>query len=178
MVVDMRLLVTLVCLSVAGCSEEPGETLGLGPCDACGGSCNVEAFPEAGRGHTTDPIDYTDVPPTTGTHASCWLAWTSYDTEVPDERWLHNAEHGGVIFLHACSDCDADIAALRAFVEQHPGRALMSPYAALPTPFAAVSWRHRLMLGCFDLPTLRAFYEENVDNAPESTTASPPASCN
>ena len=144
-------------------------------CTACGGC--AETLPVEGTPvHVTGPLTYTQIPPVGGPHHGCWSDWGAFDSEVPVERWVHNLEHGGVVLLHHCDDCEAELSELRSFVGSH-ARTLLSPYAQLPTRFAAVSWGHRLLSDCFDAAIFRTFYETRVASAPESIAEPPPSYC-
>jgi hypothetical protein len=141
-------------------------------CRGCAESLPIEGTPV----HVTGPVEYTQVPPVGGPHHGCWADWGVFDTEVPAERWVHNLEHGGVVLLYNCSDCEAVLEPMRAFVRDHP-RTLLSPYAQLPTTVAAVSWGHRLLSECFDPLAFQTFYETRVARGPESLDAPPPSYC-
>lgn len=146
-----------------------------GVCSACG-RCE-EVFPVTSRVHTTAPVQYLDPPPTNGAHNPCWARWGVHATEVLDDRWVHNLEHGGVVFLYNCPQgCADDIAALERFASAQR-RTLVSPYAALPTRFGVVAWSHRLLTDCVDEAAFAAFYDANFDHGVESTDAQPDASC-
>ena len=128
--------------------------------------------------HVTTPIDYADVPPAGGPHNPCWTTYGVHSTEVVDENWVHNLEHGAVVFLYSCpSGCASEVAALAALV---PGRpfAVVTSYSTMPPGFAVVSWGHRLVTPTLDVAAFTAFYMEHVDHGGESTSANPPASCN
>lgn len=170
------LLVTIL----AGCDGPPPVDLdgSLGLCDACEASCVEEALLAGSRVHVEGGVDYTDVPPTSGDHDPCWAPWGVHETEVPDERWVHNLEHGGVVLLYNCPDgCDAEVDALAAMVEERGAFGLLTPYAALPARFAAVSWGHRYVTDCFDPEALEAFWDARANRAPESLTSDPSPSC-
>ena len=125
-------------------------------------------------------VVYVDEPPTSGDHNPCWAEWGVHTEEVAAENWVHNLEHGGVVFLYDCPDdsCVEEVAALVAYVESlASGTALLSPYAPADLPFTVLSWEHRLELGCFELPSLQAFYTAHVGRAPEDVTSGPGASC-
>lgn len=129
------------------------------------------------RAHVTGDVVYADPPPVGGDHNACWAKWDVYEDELADERWVHNLEHGGVVFLYRCPDgCRAEIDTMKVFVSGRT-QALMTPYAALPTRFAVVAWGVRLTTNCFDMPAFQRFYNEHVDNAPESLAADPQRSC-
>jgi hypothetical protein len=100
-----------------------------------------------------------------------------HESEVPDERWVHNLEHGAVVFLYHCPDgCPTEVLALEALAAARPF-ALVMPYAALPERFAAVAWGHRLRSECFDQDAFQEFYDTYFNRAPESLTNPPPSGC-
>lgn len=127
--------------------------------------------------HVAGDVVYPDPPPVGGNHNQCWAKWDVYDQELADERWVHNLEHGGVVFLYRCpAGCRDEIDTMKVFVSGRT-QALMTPYAALPTRFALVAWGVRLTTNCFDMPAFQSFYDAHVDNAPESLPDDPPRSC-
>jgi hypothetical protein len=127
--------------------------------------------------HVTGDVVYPDPPPAGGNHNGCWGTWGVHESELADERWVHNLEHGGVVFLYRCPDgCSAELASLRAFVEGHD-LALLTPYAQLPTKFGVVSWGHRLLSDCFDGAAFERFYDAHRDMGLESVSSDPPAEC-
>jgi hypothetical protein len=150
------------------------------PCDACDGVCELVTQPIAGYQHVDGEVDYPDPPPTSGDHDACWAEWGAHADPVPDENWVHNLEHGGVVFLWNCPQgCLDDAAAAEAWAEASldPGRWVMTPYAEMDPGWAAVAWGTRLTLGCLDTVALQAFYDDNVGHGREDTTADPPAEC-
>ena len=127
--------------------------------------------------HVAGDIVYPDPPPAGGNHNQCWGAWGVHERELADERFVHNLEHGGVVYLYRCPEgCADEVAWLSEFVR---GRdlALVTPYAALPTRFGIVSWGHRLLSDCLDRATFERFYTEHRDQGLESVSAQPPADC-
>ncbi|MFZ5479380.1 MAG: DUF3105 domain-containing protein [Myxococcota bacterium] len=155
----MAPLILLACAS-----EEPV----VEACETCDGDCEEASFPVGAASHVEGEVDYEQVPPVGGDHAGCWATWGVHDEAVPDETWVHNLEHGGVVFLWDCADCEADVAALNEWVAAlEQGSALSTPYPEMDAAFAAVSWGHRLLLGCLDLDAFQAFYDANLDQSPE-----------
>ncbi|MET0283870.1 MAG: DUF3105 domain-containing protein [Polyangiales bacterium] len=128
--------------------------------------------------HVTGDVVYTDLPPVGGDHNQCWANWGVHETELADENWVHNLEHGGIVFLYNCASggCANEVDTMRVFVSGRT-QALLTPYAALPTRFAVVAWGVRLTTNCFDMPAFQRFYPQHVDNAPESIASDPPRSC-
>jgi hypothetical protein len=151
----------------------PGELEPL--CSACGG-CE-EIIEVVSTMHTNNPVTYPDPPPTSGPHNPCWGRWGVHDEPLAAERWVHNLEHGGVVFLYNCPEgCDQEVAALKQ-LNRNRHRTIITAYAVLPTRFAVVSWGHRLLSDCFDLATFDAFFERNFDHGPESNANPPNTTC-
>jgi len=146
-------------------------------CVACDGACE-ETLVLAPAQHLSGPIDYPDSPPAGGPHGSCWADWTLHlDEPLPPEQWVHNLEHGGVVFLFHCPDgCSDELTQLSALGLVLP-RVIVTEYPDMPAGFAAVSWGHRLVTSCFDMAALLAFYDAHFDQAPESISSGSPSGC-
>lgn len=145
-------------------------------CASCDGECRIDHVPATSREHTDgEPVDYPDRPPTSGEHDPCWAEWGVHTEEVPDENWVHNLEHGGVVFLWNCPEgCEEEVAAIGTLVGSlGEGRALASPYGLMESRFAVVAWEWRLLTECHDEASFRAFFDEHVAQAPEVSTADP-----
>jgi hypothetical protein len=154
----------------------PDTRLCSGLCASCGG-CDEVQTPNPDTHHTDDPVDYPDPPPTSGPHNPCWAIWGVHDMPVPDYRWVHNLEHGGIVYLYNCPDgCADDVATLSQLVMSHP-RTVLTSYSKLPTRFASVAWGHRLLTSCVDVTAFTTFYNQNFDKGPESEDAQPSSSC-
>jgi hypothetical protein len=127
--------------------------------------------------HVVGDIVYPDPPPAGGNHNQCWGMWGVHERELADERFVHNLEHGGVVFLYRCPEgCGPEVAALGEFVRGHD-LAIVTPYASLPTRFGAVAWGHRLLSDCFDRSAFERFYADHRDRGLESISAQPPSDC-
>jgi hypothetical protein len=95
-------------------------------------------------------------------------------TAVPDERFVHNLEHGGVDFLYNCPDgCAAEQAELEGLAGGRPF-AVVVPYQEMTARFAVVAWGYRLVTDTLDLDAFEAFYDEHVDQGPEKFPLPPP----
>jgi hypothetical protein len=176
-----RSMLTLAALS-QGCDGDP--TVGdnrpvpddAGPIvTACG--AREESFKDLGGSHVGGDLTYDDLPPVAGNHNPNWARWGVHEEAVPDECFVHNLEHGGVLFLYNCPEgCADEVAQMAEFVS---GRtyALLTPYPALPTKFAVVSWGHRVSSDCFDMEAFEAFFAARVNMAPESLSIEPDPAC-
>ncbi len=174
----MRRLLLLPLLLV-GCPDEAAPVISSEACEACDGECVVENVELQTATHTEDPIDYDTTPPVGGPHDPCWADWGVYDTELDSRHWIHNLEHGGIVYLYDCPDgCAEDVAVLEAIEAAAPsGTVIVTPYSGLDGGFAAVSWGWRMLTGCADQAALQQFYDDRVDQAPESVTSDAPAGC-
>jgi hypothetical protein len=174
--------------AASACSSSTASTSTPRPtgtvCDRCG-VCE-ESIPPTSANHVLGPIDYPDPPPTGGDHNPCWATWGVHHDVVAPENWVHNLEHGGIVFLYrslAALDSAAQVdsgqsdglSELDALVERLP-RTLDTQYSALPKTFAEVSWGHRLVSDCVDLDAAADFYAAHFNQGPEDIPDNP--SCN
>jgi len=174
-----------LCLLVGACSNDTSSKL-VGAADASltdGGLCTScgaceERLSITGATHVEHEVEYADPPPASGDHHPCWTEWKVHSEAVDDERWVHNLEHGGVVYLHHCRNaaCEEQVNAIAEFVEGRD-RALSTPYPDLKTQFAIVAWGHRLVTDCYDEQVFQAFYRAHVDRGPESVASGPPSGC-
>ncbi|GDX78953.1 hypothetical protein LBMAG42_07640 [Deltaproteobacteria bacterium] len=179
------MIVLLALLGCAACADpEPVDsaqgTPGTVPCDLCSALCYETYTVATEDAHVSGDVVYADEPPTSGNHSACWAEWGVHAEQVAAENWVHNLEHGGVVFLYDCpsDSCPEEKAEFVSYVESLPaGTALLSPYEPAELPFTVVSWEHELELGCFDLAAIQAFYTAHVGRAPEQSTSGPGASC-
>lgn len=116
----------------------------------------------------TDTITYAEVPPSSGNHRPTWPTYGEY-TYAPPQRWLHNLEHGAIVFLyHPCADA-GEIEKLRQIVKGCLRRHIITPYNKLTktTPFALLSWGCKLLLGSADAATAIKFIQEHAKHGAE-----------
>ncbi|HTU60207.1 MAG TPA: DUF3105 domain-containing protein, partial [Polyangiales bacterium] len=151
---------------LAPADSDAGSEAPDGLCTACGDCEETQVVTSAM--HTNTPVTYPDPPPTSGPHNPCWARWGIHDEPLQAERWVHNLEHGGVVFLYHCPDgCESELAVLKTLAAARE-RTVLAEYAALPKRFAVVSWGHRLVSDCLDERALSDFYAKNFDHGPES----------
>jgi hypothetical protein len=149
----------------------------------------VKTFATSAAPHVAEGTDvaYTTNPPSSGPHYPRWARWNeTYEQPIlPPEHWVHNLEHGGVVFLYdcdpgACPDLVAELEALQASLPADDKcvaplrtRTLVARYLGLPgdRTIAAAAWGTTYTARCFDEASLRRFYQQNVAMGPENTCA-------
>ena len=120
---------------------------------------------------------YHSVPATSGQHWSSATApgpWGVYSTAQPQERLIHNLEHGGIVIWYQPSQLDADgIASLTSYVQQQVTterfKVILTPWggADFGHPIAVTSWGWLLYLDSTDTDQVRAFVDDHYQDAPE-----------
>jgi hypothetical protein len=169
--------------STTASSTSAASTSGAGGSGGGGPVCNtVETnYPVAPSPHVAEcsAVAYGSVPPTSGPHYPYWAAFKTYSAPIPAGYWVHSLEHGAVVILYNCPNgCDAELAALDAYLAAIPAdplcvpplahRYLVVPDPTLPFTFAAAAWGNGLTSSCFDLPALGAFISAHYAMAPEN----------
>ena len=101
-------------------------------------------------------MTYSVTPPVGGPHNATWLNCGIYGQPVPNERAVHNLEHGAVWITYQPSLPPSQVSQLRALVDKQTmvpsaeGAASrymdLSPYPGLPTPIVVSSWGFQLKL--------------------------------
>jgi hypothetical protein len=125
--------------------------------------------------HVDGPVTYSVTPPVGGDHNATWMTCGIYNQPVPNERAVHNLEHGAVWITYQPGLPPAQIQQLRAFEArqsrlQGGSRYIdMSPYLGLASPIVVSSWGYQLRL---DSPS-DARLAQFVDKFRNSPTYSP-----
>jgi hypothetical protein len=129
-------------------------------------------------------VDYGTLPPSSGDHYAIWAAYQSYALPVPEGYWVHDLEHGAVVFTYHCEDagCAGDVAAAQQLLDAYPDdplctaagegvrhRLVMTPDPRLDVPFAASAWGWTLRAGCFDPAAFGDFLRAHYGQGPETT---------
>ena len=133
-----------------------------------------------GRAHIAEGTSggpYDSVPATSGSHWSSATApgpWGVYSSAQPQERMIHNLEHGGIVIWYQPGKLDAaGVTALTTFVQQQVGterfKVILTPWsgADFGHPIAVTSWGWLLYLDTPDLDQVRAFIDDHYQDAPE-----------
>jgi hypothetical protein len=129
-------------------------------------------------------IQWDSNPPSSGAHYPIWAAFQAYTTPVPRGFYVHDLEHGAVVFLYNCGDAGcADVAlALQAISDSLPDdplcagqgarvRTVITPDPLLDVPVAAAAWGWTYKAECVDAPTLKQFAADHYGHGPETLCA-------
>jgi hypothetical protein len=159
-------ILLLVVLFGGGGTPDPGGT-GLRQVDA--GNRHI---PDGTQG-----TGYTSVPATSGQHwntADSPGPWGVYTTAQPQERMLHNMEHGGIVIWYQPSLLGADdLAKLTQLVQQQITterfKMILVPWsgADFGHPIAVTAWDWLLYLDTADLDKIRVFTDAHYGDSPE-----------
>jgi hypothetical protein len=109
----------------------------------------VVQVPNEGANHVSEgsSITYRHNPPASGPHYPVWARYAEYTTPLARGYWVHNLEHGAVVFLYRPDTASATIDALRGVYRTLPPdrecgnpRALLTPDPLMTRPVAVVAW--------------------------------------
>lgn len=129
------------------------------------------------------PLTYVSNPPCGGNHYPIWAMFRSHPKPLPRGNWIHNLEHGGIVFTYrcpsraACPEIAAQLEALAASLPVDPlceapirNRVVITPDPDLPegVTVAASAWGYTLVARCVDPTLFTAFYKEHVGRATEN----------
>ena len=133
-----------------------------------------------GRAHIEEGIaggPYSSIPATSGPHWSSADSpgpWGVYSNAQPEERLLHNLEHGGIVIWYQPARLDTEgLAALDAYVRQQVTtsqfKVILTPWsgADFGHPIAVTSWNWLLYLDTPDVDAVRTFFDAHYGQAPE-----------
>jgi hypothetical protein len=160
--------VVLVLILVFGGTTAPDDS-GIGTRQADAGN------PHIAEG--TQGTGYTSVPATSGPHWSSADSpgpWGVYTSAQPQERMIHNLEHGGVVIWYQPGKLDAaGVKALTDFVNQQITterfKVILVPWSGsdFGHPIAVTAWDWLLYLETPDLDKVRTFINTHYGNSPE-----------
>ena len=133
--------------------------------------------PDDGRAHipNTQPPQYAHYPPASGPHYEQEAAWGFYEQPLPEGRWVHNLEHGGIVILYKCpSGCPDLVKQLQDFNSSAPKsvrwnevKLVVTPYDKMEHQLAIVAWDWIDEMDVFDQDRLLKFYNAHLDKGPE-----------
>jgi uncharacterized protein DUF3105 len=136
---------------------------------------------DAGRTHIdegTRGTGYTSIPATSGPHwppsATTPGPWGVYTTTQPQERMVHNLEHGGTVIWYQPAKLNAaGVKALTDFVNQQVTtvqfKVCLVPWSGpdFGHPIAVTAWDWLLYLDTPDLDKVRTFINAHYGDSPE-----------
>jgi Protein of unknown function (DUF3105) len=136
-----------------------------------------------GHDHVEGPVKYAVTPPVGGPHNAIWMNAGVYTEPVPNERAVHNLEHGVVWITYRPDLPSAEVQQLVAFFKKQSmisepsdsGRSNrymdLTPWSSndLPSPIVISSWGYQLRVTSPTDPRLQQF----VDTFRHSQTYSP-----
>jgi hypothetical protein len=132
---------------------------------------------DEGRNHIPDTQQpqYAHYPPASGPHYDAPANWGTYDQPLPEGRWVHNLEHGGVVILFKCpTACPDLVKQLKDFYSSAPQskawkevKLVVTPYDHMDHQLAIVAWDWIDEMDAFDRDRLWKFYTAHVDRGPE-----------
>jgi hypothetical protein len=133
-------------------------------------------MPDRGHEHVVQgrPITYREYPPTSGPHWPRWAEWGVHAAPVPEEQFVHNLEHGGIVILYRCgTPCPELVPRLESTFRSLPAskyghlKAILSPNARIRSRIALLAWRRLEELDAFDRDRIVRFVEAYQDRGPE-----------
>lgn len=139
-----------------------------------------QQHPEQSRDHIargTPHAPYNSDPPSSGPHYSDAQApalWGVYTQPVPDEAYIHNLEHGGVVITYRPDLPPEQLIKLQQLFappysqkEFQPNRAIVTPRITNKSAIALAAWRYTLALDQYDEAQIKKFYLQHVGKGPE-----------
>jgi hypothetical protein len=130
-------------------------------------SHNGPANQALGHTHVLGPVTYSVTPPVGGDHNATWMNCGVYSQPVPNERAVHNLEHGAIWITYQPSLAQSEVTTLRSFAQSQtvispagaPSSRYMdvTPYPGLPSPIVVSSWGFQLRLTSPTDPRLQQF---------------------
>ncbi|HZS32170.1 MAG TPA: DUF3105 domain-containing protein [Methylomirabilota bacterium] len=133
-------------------------------------------MPDRGAQHVAQGthITYPEYPPTSGPHWPRPAEWGIYTTPVPEEQFVHNLEHGGIVILYRCpGGCPDLVRELDAIVRTLPPskyghrKVVLSPNDRIPSRIALLAWRRLEELDAVDREGIVRFVRAYQDRGPE-----------
>ncbi|WP_394843425.1 DUF3105 domain-containing protein [Pendulispora brunnea] len=128
-------------------------------------------------------IAYNSNPPSSGPHDQDWAAFQEFTDPVPQRNYVHDLEHGAVVFLYRCDlpgagDCNAITELFRSTVSGLPDdpicanetkrvRTVITPDPRIDVPIAATAWGWTYRARCIDPASLAAFVRDHYGQGPE-----------
>jgi len=125
------------------------------------------------------PVTYAHNPPASGPHYPVWARYEEFTTPLARPYWVHNLEHGAIVFVYRPDASATTVTALRAAFRGLPNdpecghpRALMTPDPLLARPVAVIAADWTLESdGAVDAQAIRDFTSAHRNHSPEDICA-------
>ena len=160
-----------------------------GGCEPQLPACAGTALPLEYAIHVAEPtpvIYDATYPPASGPHWPCWEAWGPTHALLPPMRFVHNLEHGGVVFVVQCladagpTDCESRLQPASDFATADGPVAPLGDrrYVVLPSfeathAYTALAWGWRLELDAWDRDVFACFASAHLGQGPENFAVDP-----
>ena len=126
--------------------------------------------------HVDGPVTYSVTPPIGGPHNVVWMNCGVYSEVLPNERAVHNLEHGVVWITYQPTLAAADVTTLvnlvkKQSVVKESGSSTglrymdLSPYPGIDSPIVVSSWGHQLKVTSPTDPRIQQFIDKFRANA-------------
>jgi hypothetical protein len=121
--------------------------------------------------HVPGPVVYSVTPPVGGPHNAIWMNCGIYTKPVPNERAVHDMEHGAIWITYRPDLSAADVSTLRSLVLKQPKVADatgamwrymdLTPWvdSGLPAPIVLSAWGRQLTVDAANDPRLQRFID-------------------
>ncbi len=112
---------------------------------------------------------YNSTPPTSGPHWPLPARWGVHSEPLPNERQVHNLEHGGVTIQYNTQDQTLidNLKTLAQAQRAFPSCLIVAPYPTMEQPIALTAWGVILTLDQFDKKQIEEFVKFYRDQGPE-----------
>lgn len=167
-IIIIALILGFGALIVAGKSSKPKEPT-VGVQQKSQGAQHISR----GESHAA----YNSSPASSGPHyadAGAPTPWGVYTEEVPEETFLHNMEHGGVVITYNPKLLPADqLQKLRDLFMKpskdfSPREFIITPRSSNTRAIQVVSWTWTMDLDSYDESMLKKFFKQHAGTSPEA----------
>jgi hypothetical protein len=136
-----------------------------------------QQFADQGNTHIPDGQGYTgynSTPPTSGPHWGSPVPWATFDSPQPDERLVHNLEHGGIVISYNGISA-TDVQSLKDLKSRYPRdqfgsvKIIIRPYDKIPAgTIALTAWRWMDSMTGYDEARVRRFLAYHMNRCCEA----------
>jgi hypothetical protein len=131
--------------------------------------------PATGANHQPEgtTINYATNPPTGGDHWPATAEWGVYNDAPPDERLVHNLEHGGVVIYYNPALLDAatidQLKSLTRELNKGQNCTILTPRLNIENDqaIAMTAWGWLATVNRYDETAIRAFWNDHIAKGPE-----------